>query len=40
MKLPDNAVLAAPAAELGAEVVSFDRDFARFPRLSWIRPES
>lgn len=36
--MPD-AVLAALAFEHGAEVVSFDRDFARFPRLRWSRPE-
>jgi len=37
--IPD-AVLAALAIERGAQVVSFDRDLARFPGLSWIRPES
>ncbi len=36
--LPD-AALAALATEHGAEVVSFDRDFARFPQLRWSRPE-
>jgi uncharacterized protein len=36
--MPD-AVLAALGTEHGAEVVSFDRDFARFPRLRWSRPE-
>ncbi|TMC11380.1 MAG: type II toxin-antitoxin system VapC family toxin [Chloroflexi bacterium] len=36
--VPD-AVLAALATEHGAQVVSFDRDFARFPRLAWSRPE-
>jgi toxin-antitoxin system PIN domain toxin len=36
--MPD-AVLAALATENGAEVVSFDRDFARFPNLPWSRPE-
>jgi len=36
--MPD-AVVAALAFEHGAEVVSFDRDFARFPRLRWSRPE-
>jgi toxin-antitoxin system PIN domain toxin len=36
--MPD-AVLAALAVEHGGEVVSFDRDFARFPDLLWIRPE-
>lgn len=35
--VPD-AVLAALALESGAEVVSFDRDFARFPDLRWVRP--
>jgi len=35
--VPD-AVLAALATEHGAEVVSFDRDFARFPELRWSRP--
>jgi toxin-antitoxin system PIN domain toxin len=37
--MPD-AVLAALAEEHGGEVVSFDRDFARFPRLRWSKPES
>lgn len=36
--LPD-AVLAALAIEHGGELVSFDRDFARFPDLHWTRPE-
>lgn len=36
--MPD-AVLAALAVEHGCEVVSFDRDFARFPGLRWSRPE-
>jgi len=35
--MPD-AVLAALATEHGGEVVSFDRDFARFPGLRWQRP--
>ncbi|HVX20104.1 MAG TPA: PIN domain-containing protein [Acidimicrobiales bacterium] len=35
--LPD-AVLAAIALEHGATVVSFDRDFARFDGLGWLRP--
>lgn len=35
--LPD-AVLAAIALEQAAAVVSFDRDFARFAALDWIRP--
>lgn len=37
--MPD-AVLAALATEHGGEVVSFDRDFARFPGLRWSRPAS
>jgi len=36
--LAADAQLAAIAVELGAEVVSFDRDFARFPGLRWSRP--
>lgn len=36
--VPD-AQLAALAIELGAELVSFDRDFARFPGLRWTRLE-
>lgn len=36
--MPD-AVLATIAAEHGGEVVSFDRDFARFPGLRWRRPD-
>lgn len=35
--VPD-AVLAAIALEHGAAMVSFDRDFARFPKVTWIRP--
>ena len=35
--VPD-AQLVAVAVEHGAEVVSFDRDFARFPDLRWSRP--
>ena len=35
--MPD-AVLAALAVEHGGEVVSFDRDFSRFPELLWSRP--
>lgn len=35
--IPD-AVLAALALEHGCQVVSFDRDFARFPGLGWVRP--
>lgn len=35
--VPD-AVLAAIAFEHGAELVSFDRDFARFPDLHWSSP--
>lgn len=37
-KLIPDAVLAAIAVEHGATVVSFDRDFARFPKVTWIRP--
>ena len=37
--VPD-AVLAALAVEHGGEVASFDRDFARFPGLRWVRPEA
>lgn len=36
--MPD-AVLAALGVEHGAEVVSFDRDFGRFPEVRWSRPE-
>ncbi len=36
--LPD-AVLVALATEHGAAVASFDRDFARFDGLEWIRPD-
>lgn len=36
--IPD-AVLAALALECGAEMASFDRDFARFPGLRWTVPE-
>lgn len=35
--VPD-AYLAAIAIELGCELVSLDRDFARFPGLRWCRP--
>ena len=35
--IPD-AQLAAIAVEHGCELVSFDRDFARFPTLRWTRP--
>jgi uncharacterized protein len=37
--VPD-AVLAAIATEHGGEIVSFDRDFARFPGLRWTRPHA
>ena len=33
-----DAQLAAIAVEHGAEVVSFDRDFARFDDVRWSRP--
>ncbi len=36
--LAADAHLAALAIEHGAELVSFDRDFARFPALRWSRP--
>lgn len=36
--LAADAYLAALAVELGCELVSLDRDFARFPRLRWRRP--
>lgn len=35
--IPD-AQLVAIAVEHACEVVSFDRDFARFPNLRWTRP--
>lgn len=35
--IPD-AQLAALAVEHACELVSFDRDFARFPALAWTRP--
>lgn len=34
-----DADLGALAVEHGCEIVSFDRDFARFPRLRWVRPD-
>lgn len=37
--VPD-AELAALAMDNGAELVSFDRDFARFAGLRWVRPEA
>lgn len=36
--LTSDAHLAALAVEHGAPVVSFDRDFGRFPGLRWIHP--
>lgn len=36
--LTADAQLAAIAVEHGAEIVSFDRDFARFEGLRWSRP--
>lgn len=36
--LVSDAYLAAVATALGAELVSADRDFARFPVLRWRRP--
>lgn len=38
--LAPDAQLAAMAVEHGCEVVSFDRDFARFPNLRWSRPRA
>ena len=35
--VPD-AVIAAVALEHGAKVASFDRDFARFEAIEWVRP--
>lgn len=37
--LVTDAHLAALATELGAQVVTFDRDFGRFPGLRWRVPE-
>lgn len=36
--LAPDAQLAAIAVEHGAEIVSFDRDFARFVGVQWSRP--
>lgn len=36
--VPD-AVLGAVALEHGASIASLDRDFARFPSLTWVRPD-
>lgn len=36
--LVDDAHLAALAVEHGAEIVSFDADFARFPGVRWTSP--
>jgi uncharacterized protein len=36
--LVSDAVIAALAIEAGATVVSYDRDFARFPGLRWRHP--
>jgi toxin-antitoxin system PIN domain toxin len=38
--LVTDAHLAALAIETGSELVSSDRDFARFPRLRWTHPLS
>lgn len=35
--IPD-AQLTAIAVEYACQVVSFDRDFARFPGIDWVRP--
>lgn len=36
--LTNDAHLAALALEHGGEIVSFDADFGRFPKVRWIRP--
>lgn len=36
--LVSDAVIAALAVEAGATVVTYDRDFARFPGLRWATP--
>ncbi|MGI8573941.1 MAG: PIN domain-containing protein [Egibacteraceae bacterium] len=36
--LAADAGLAALALEHGCEIVSFDRDFARFEGIRWLRP--
>lgn len=36
--LVSDAVIAALALEAGATVVSYDRDFALFPRVVWVSP--
>jgi predicted nucleic acid-binding protein len=36
--LASDAYLAALAIESGCQLVSFDRDFARFPGLDWRSP--
>lgn len=36
--LTSDAHLAALALSHGATLLSFDNDFARFPRLQWINP--
>jgi len=33
-----DAVLAALAIEYGARIATTDRDFSRFPGLSWFNP--
>ncbi len=38
--LAPDAQLAALAMEHGAQIVSFDRDFARFESVRWSRPET
>lgn len=37
--LAADAGLAALAVEHGCEIISFDRDFARFDDIRWLRPE-
>jgi predicted nucleic acid-binding protein len=36
--LVSDAVIAALAVEAGATVVSYDKDFARFPGVRWVVP--
>jgi toxin-antitoxin system PIN domain toxin len=38
-KLTADAYLAALAIETGCRWITFDRDFARFPRLDWGEPD-
>ncbi len=36
----ERAAIAALAVEAGATVVTYDRDFARFPGLTWSIPSA